>query len=405
MNRTILHHYITSWGLEIGAAESGARALEILRRASNQGHPFDLAILDMQMPEMDGLQLARAIKADPTLSAMHLIMLTSMGNQNAAVLKEAGFSAGLAKPVRQSQLFDCIVNVMADKLDITENNTGEQAINTIAAGRSGTTPDTDGTSTPGKKLRILVAEDNSVNQKVAVRMLEKLGYRADVAGNGAEAVDAILHIPYDIVFMDCQMPEMDGFEATAQIRRMTGSRKNTTIVAMTANALQGDKEKCFAAGMDDYLSKPIKQAELAAVIDRWPAITHAPDYKLSKATGTENLLDESVLLELHELANEDDPDFVEQLLTIFVRETPNRIAQIRRAAETHTPKKVSEIAHLLKGTCIQLGLIGMVNLCLRLEDLTGPHALEGKENIITELGQTFFETKELLESKYSSRKA
>jgi CheY-like chemotaxis protein len=267
-NRTIVHHYITAWGLGNGSAKSGAQALELLRQAARAGSPYHLAIVDMQMPEMDGLELARTIKADPELTGTRLILLTSMGNQNVALMEEAGFSAGLAKPIRQSQLFDCIAEVMSDIPEKAGRGRDEMA-GKPGGDDAAEEPVPKSAVNRGRIMRILVAEDNLVNQKVAVRMLQKLGYAADVAGNGLEAIDAASLIPYDIVFMDCQMPAMDGFEATDQIRKMDGDARHTAIVAMTANALQGDREKCLAAGMDDYISKPVRQADLSGAIDRW----------------------------------------------------------------------------------------------------------------------------------------
>jgi two-component system sensor histidine kinase/response regulator len=182
--------------------------------------------------------------------------LTSMGNRRSDQLQEAGFSAGLVKPIRQSQLYDCIAGVMApppaEGKDVGTETAQLAPLDKPPGGKTHTSS--------AKALRILVVEDNAVNQKVAVRMLEKLGYTAEVAGNGVEAMQALSLIAYDIVFMDCHMPEMDGFEATAQIRTREGERKHTAIVAMTANALQGDREKCLAAGMDDYIAKPVNQA-------------------------------------------------------------------------------------------------------------------------------------------------
>ena len=266
-NRKIVHHYIISWGLSNGSAEDGKRAMEMMHTAVEQGRPFDLAILDMQMPEMDGVQLAAEIKADPTLAHTKLILLTSMCHRNTIPLQEAGFSARLTKPVRQSQLFDCIANVMGDTLDIAAADRATLSGDAPAAAHT-TTVTNPAPEQLLKPLLILVVEDNAINQKVAVRMLEKCGYRADVAGNGVEAVHAVSLVPYDVVFMDCQMPEMDGFDATAQIRRIDGSPKRRAIIAMTANALQGDREKCLAAGMDDYISKPIRQVDMLAAIAR-----------------------------------------------------------------------------------------------------------------------------------------
>jgi PAS domain S-box-containing protein len=265
--RTVVHHYITSWGLKNGCAGSGSRALELLKRAHGRGEPYDLAILDMQMPDMDGNQLASAIHADPNLAATRLIRLMRIGDQYSPVIEKPGFSANLAKPIRQSRLFDCIANVMADTVEGFD-----PSITAVAGTGAKSTPESTMVTSPKASardaLRILVVEDNVVNQKVAVRMLEKLGYTADVASDGSQAVAAVSHLPYDIIFMDCQMPEMDGFEATVRIRTMEGEANHTTIVAMTANSLQGDREKCLAAGMDDYMSKPIRRDVLAAAIDR-----------------------------------------------------------------------------------------------------------------------------------------
>ena len=403
-NRTIVHHYITSWGLGNGSAENGPRALEVLRQAVRDGSPYHLAIVDMQMPEMDGLELARRVKADPDLAGTRLILLTSMGNQHVALMEEAGFRAGLTKPIRQSQLFDCMAEVMADTLAIGGEGEGKgkagEPIGSAAVAPSAR----NGTGKRKKQLRILVAEDNTVNQKVAVRMLERLGYRADIAGNGMEALNAVSRIPYDIVLMDCQMPEMDGFEATCHIRTLDGAASHTTIVAMTANALEGDKEKCLAAGMDDYIAKPIRQAELAGIIDRWLSRTQPVEANSATPTDTGELLDETALQDLEVLASEDDPDFVEQLLRIFVLEAPCRIGEIRRAAGMGDSREVQKTAHLLKGTCKQLGLTALARLCQEFEDEGRAGDSHAWEERVPILERTFVETKELLHAKYSLRK-
>ena len=399
-NRTIVHHYICSWGMGNGSAENGERALKSLRQAVRDGSPYHLAILDMQMPEMDGLELARTIKADPDLAGTRLILLTSMGNQNVALMEEAGFNAGLAKPIRQSQLFDCIAEVMSDTLVINgERRNGRTGTQT---GSAAVLPSSRNmVAKRGKRVRILVAEDNAVNQKVAVRMLEKLGYAADVAGNGIDVINAVSLIPYDIVLMDCQMPEMDGFEATCLIRKMEGSVRHTAIVAMTANALQGDKEKCLAAGMDDYIAKPIRQTDLAGAIDRWSSQIQAMEKKSTQAAEPGELVNESALEELAGLASEDEPDIVEHLLRMFMLETPGRIAGIRRAAAMGDSRGAYETAHLLKGTCKQLGLIAMAGICQKLEDQGIADDLQGSEERIANLEHTFRETKELLQTRYT----
>jgi CheY-like chemotaxis protein len=264
-NRTILQHQVLRWGMHSTCVESGEQALDMLRTAVRRGEPYDLIILDMHMPVMDGLTLARIIKADPTLAQHPLVMLTSVAQRGHRQLaQEAGICAYLTKPVRQSQLFDCLATVL-----------GATEVPEVASppAVSPTTSDTPVEHRERLHLPILVAEDNVVNQRVAVRLLEKLGYRADVVANGHEAVAALESIPYAVVFMDVHMPEMDGYAATAMIRQREGTSKHTPIIAMTANALEGDREKCLAAGMDDYLSKPVRYADLEALLERWLTIS------------------------------------------------------------------------------------------------------------------------------------
>ncbi len=261
-NRKILSHQLGSWGMIHDQADSGARALLLLRAAAARGAAYDFAVLDLMMPGMDGFELARKIKSDPTIAAVNLVMLTSFGARgHGAAARDAGVAAYMTKPVRQSQLFDCLANVIS-----VANTPPPQ--NTLSAPAKLVTRHTlKEAKTMSSKL-ILLAEDNVVNQKVAMRQLQKLGYRADAVANGREAIEALERIPYDLVLMDCQMPEMDGYEATGEIRRREGSAKHTLIVAMTANALEGDRAKCSAAGMNDYVSKPVKPEELGAVLGR-----------------------------------------------------------------------------------------------------------------------------------------
>jgi two-component system sensor histidine kinase/response regulator len=238
--------------------------LRLLNAAAAAGSPYDLAMLDLMMPEMDGFDLARTIKATPDIARVPLVLLTSFRERrHSDVAQEVGIAAYLTKPVRQAQLFDCLTSVMSNApASETANKPAlpwskQERRSTLQKGRS-----------MSNRL-ILLAEDNIVNQKVAIRQLEKLGYRADAVANGCEALEALARIPYDLVLMDCQMPEMDGYEATAQIRSREGITKHTPIVAMTAHALAGDRAKCLAAGMDDYISKPVKTAELERVVERF----------------------------------------------------------------------------------------------------------------------------------------
>jgi CheY-like chemotaxis protein len=231
---------------------NGPAALARLRAAHHNARPYALVILDQQMPEMDGITLARTIQADPVLRTTPLVMLSSLGQP----VQTAGMAAYVTKPVRQSQLYNCIVTVMST------------AVASLPDPQA-TPPHVPVAQAP-LWARVLVAEANVVNQQVAVRMLEKFGCRADVVANGREAVEALSRIAYDCVLMDCQMPEMDGYEATAAIRqRETATGNHTRIIAMTANAMQDDREQCLTAGMDDYMSKPIRAEELRAMLQKW----------------------------------------------------------------------------------------------------------------------------------------
>ena len=259
-NRRILCHQSKCWGMAPTETESAQQALRLLTAAVAEGAAYDLAILDLMMPEMDGFDLARAIKATPEIAGIPLVLLTSFGERrHSAVAQEVGIAAYLAKPVRQSRLFECLTTVMSEAI---EPSAAIESISLPRRERRGVRQDEAKMSDE----LILVAEDNIVNQKVAVRQLKKLGFRADAVANGREAIEALGRIPYALVLMDCQMPEMDGYAATIEIRRLEGTAKRTPIIAMTAHALEGDREKCIEAGMDDYISKPVKTEEMERVL-------------------------------------------------------------------------------------------------------------------------------------------
>jgi PAS domain S-box-containing protein len=255
---TLLEH----WGCRCEAVADAEAALALLSTAYSAHDPFRLILVDQEMPAINGQELGRRIKADPLLASTLMIMVTSLGQRgDAALYEQIGFAGYLSKPVRQSQLHDCIALVLErtqQTSDIAPISQGIITRHTVAE-----------CTKPG--VRILLAEDNIINQKVAQNMLGKLGYKADVVADGSEAVRALELINYDLVLMDCQMPEMDGFEATAVIRDPASHVRNhrVPIIAMTANAMQSDRENCLAAGMDDYLSKPVKKGDLAEVIEKW----------------------------------------------------------------------------------------------------------------------------------------
>ncbi len=262
-NRRLLRHYAQAWGMVCAETDRPSEALSMLREAALGPQPFDLVILDSQMSGMDGLELAQTIKGDPRTASVKMILLTCMSKRGGAkAAQAAGISGYLIKPVRQAQLYACIKLVLGQATTLPSSMvsaplvTKHQLIEAEACSRG----------------RMLVVEDNVVNQKVAVRLLENLGYKADVAANGLEAIDAIRRLPYDVVLMDCQMPELDGFEATRRIREleMRGElNRHIPIIALTANAMQEDRERCLSAGMDDYVSKPVNVEQLTRILTRW----------------------------------------------------------------------------------------------------------------------------------------
>jgi signal transduction histidine kinase/CheY-like chemotaxis protein len=262
-NRTILQYQLLGWKMRVGgSATSAMEALAALRSAASAGEPFEVVALDMQMPNMDGLQLARAIRNEPGIAKVRLILLTSMCNRiDPAELGAAGIEAHLTKPVRPAQLQAAIARVLGSA----------PAVATAPARANKPAP------AAAQPNRILLAEDNPVNQKVAIRQLEKLGYQADCVSNGQQALDALRRQNYNIVLMDCQMPELDGYQAT---RRLRAQGSSVWIIAMTANAMQGDREICMDAGMDDYITKPVRLNELEAALKK--AGEHSPEVVMAK---------------------------------------------------------------------------------------------------------------------------
>ncbi len=271
-SREILRHQMVAWKLQGGSAASGHEALGVLRAAAAEGHPYNLALLDIEMPEMDGLTLAHAIKADTAIAGTRLIAMTPLGHAPTDLkMKAAGIDASLSKPVKQSHLLDCFISVL-EQTGVTTRQ---------GPSRRGPAPPLQlsaGLRARLKGARILLAEDNAVSQKVALAMLKNLDCAALAVGNGIEVLEALQQIPYSLIFMDYQMPEVDGLEATRIIRKReldSGDacpwKSPVYIIALTASAMQGDREKCMEVGMNDYVSKPMRLGELHAALERWHA--------------------------------------------------------------------------------------------------------------------------------------
>jgi PAS domain S-box-containing protein len=357
-NRTILRHYLTAWGMQSEGAEGGLQGLERLRAAAARGQLHNLVLLDYQMPNMDGLELARAIKADPTLAALKLVMLTSVGQKDEAKqAREAGVNAYLTKPVRQSQLFDCLATVLGQALQ-------QQELRPATSAPFAPPAETVGQHCP----LILVAEDNAVNQKLAVRLLEKLGYRADVVANGLETLEALSRIRYAAVLMDCQMPEMDGFEATVEIRvreKLLGF--HTPIIAMTANALQGDKERCLVAGMDDYVPKPVRVQDLEAALALW---VHHTDSPVTPSSPLPPSISDPVFnLEKALVQVGGDRQLLNHLVNLFLASYPKHLTNLQVALTHQDPKAVEYAAHTLKGSVGIFSATAAFTAALNLEKI------------------------------------
>ena len=369
-NRRILAHQLSSWGMIHSETDSGADALDKLREAAREGAPYDLAVLDLMMPGMDGFELARTIKSDPNIARVRLVLLTSYGARgHDATARESGVAAYLTKPVRQSKLFESLTRVMSQ----ASGEPGSDKAPSPAKGKLLTRYPLRKTKKMTNKL-ILLAEDNIVNQTIAVRQLLKLGYRADVVSDGQEAVKALAMIPYDLVLMDCQMPLMDGYEATVEIRRREGEGKHTPIVAMTAHALDGDRAKCIAAGMDDYISKPVQAEELEQVLERLLSIAGgSPD----SGTTTSQDAQPPVDLERLHMAIGDDPEDLCQIITAYLEQMCGSFRELDVAIEVGDASAVNLIAHNCAGMSASRGITAVIEPFRELERLGLENQLAG----------------------------
>ena len=362
-NRQIACHQLRAWRMNADSASGGREALEVLRSAAVEGRPFDLALLDMQMPGMDGMMLANAIKADPLIQSTRLIIMTSLGHRpSEAEFKPASIDAFLIKPVKQTRLFDCLVDSMARSRNRSTPVHAEPARRTFTS----SIPRPQQAEAP-RAIRILLADDNSINRKVALGQLRKLGYTADAVANGLEVIDAISRAPYDVVLMDCQMPEMDGYEATRAIRdgeiltANAASVHRTHVIAMTAHAMEGDREKCLVAGMDDYVSKPVRTEALRAALDRWqPLVVVAPTEEIERpgapVPAEEPPVDMERLLEMAE----DDPKQMKELAGMYLDQAEELVTSLATAIQTGSAAETEKLAHKLAGSSSTCGMTAVV---------------------------------------------
>ena len=402
ISRKVLWELLTAWGLRTDTVSSGAEALVRLRSAVREGDPFKIAVLDYRLPDMDGLSLGRAIKADAALRTTLLGVATSLGQrENAEIVRAAGFSLCLVKPIQPSQLLELLTASWA--LHIEGRDTDLLTHRALAEARLPAAPSSSGLP----PCRVLVAEDNIINQRVAKMALESLGCRVDLAANGLEAVKLASMLPYDLVLMDCEMPEMDGFEATAAIRRAepAGGRR-LAIIAITARALHGDRERCLQAGMDDYLCKPVGPAQLAEIIARHVGSKAAGavpaggpvtvDHPASRgaAAGAAPALDPGRVAKLQRLCL--GRENWEQLVGLFTDNAGLLLERLRTAVSTNDAAELLGAAHKLKGACANIGARAMTELCVRIDELGRAATVAGAAPLLDQLTLEFSRVKTAL---------
>jgi two-component system sensor histidine kinase/response regulator len=364
VNREILRHQLAALGMAQDEAETGERALEKLRAAVISGRPYDIVVLDDRMPRMSGIELARAIRSDKELGAPPMVMLSSVGHDEERSV-EAGIGYFLVRPVRQSHLHDCLVNALHVK---------------IAAG---TAQHPRGLHAQ-LSARILLVEDNPVNEELATHMLQHLGCSCKVAHHGREALIAVERESFDAVLMDCQMPEMDGFEATAAIRvreASQGADRRLPIIALTAGAVEGDRDKCLAAGMNDYLSKPFSLDQLERTLRRWlPAVpAMAPGEPHVDPQAIENIL----------VMGGGGRELLTKMIGIYLKDASDRLAAIRAGMTRADADTVARAAHAFKSSNANLGAVALAELCQRLERHCRNGATRDAEDLVAAIEEEF----------------
>jgi two-component system sensor histidine kinase/response regulator len=340
-NRQVLTHQLNACGIASEAVDSATAALERL----GQDWPrsgFSLLVTDMQMPLIDGLELSRKIRNDARFDPLKIMMVTSMGQPlSAEEQRRCRIDACLSKPIKQTVLFERIRSLYA-----TEESTAPVAVSPKPA-----------TPVVPKHGKILLVEDNTANQRVAALMLQKLGYAPDLVGNGLEALEALTRITYDLVLMDCQMPEMDGFAAAREIREREGSTRHTPIIALTANAMREDRDKCIAAGMDDYLSKPINIQDLQRIVTTWLRVSEvpvvaAPAPVIASPVPVNIIVDESRLRDI----SDGDESALQELAHIFIDDTVRELEALETAITAKLVPEATRRAHGIAGAALTYGM-------------------------------------------------
>jgi PAS domain S-box-containing protein len=380
-NRRVLVAQTRAWNMLPRETASPHEAIEWIRR----GDRFDIALLDMQMPEMDGMTLATEMRHYWDAQTLPIVLLSSLDRRETGA-EVAQFAAYLNKPIKQSALYNTLLRVFAEHPSKTPERESPEGLQF------------DVHMAERLPLRILVAEDNAINQKLALQMLRKMGYRADLAGDGTEVLQALERQPYDVILMDVQMPEMDGLEVTRRICQTWTPENRPHIIAMTANAMLGDREACLAAGMDDYISKPVRGEELQNALERWGQRESAPPALLPTQDSAPPTIDWAVLDRLRALQEEGEPDFVRETIDLYLADASSLIEALRQAVVLGDAARLQHAAHTLKGNSNSLGAKQMAAVSLELEKIGRSGTIETAKSLLVELEREYERVRQAFQS-------
>ncbi|MFO5476459.1 MAG: response regulator, partial [Dolichospermum sp.] len=385
-NRRIIYHQATHWGMLVDEAACANTGLSALQKAAAENHPYDIVLIDMQMPVIDGLTLGSQIKANSAISNIPLVLLTSSNQKDES--KKAiniGFISYLVKPIKPSRLLDTIMDILGNqpKLDNFQSSKIEQSSITVLDNKI-----SDSTTS---KLKLLVAEDNPVNQKVILKQLHSLGYKADIVANGQEVLEMLDNIAYDLILMDCQMPILDGLKTTKVIRSRPISsfvnHRQPIVIAITANAMKEDQQSCLDAGMDDYFSKPITKDKLATLLELWSSrimagrVVTIPDPEPAVLINNP-LTDLPIDWEhLHQISD-NDPEFELEILKVFVEDSLFHVEGIKAAITVNDFHQLAREAHHLKGSSGNVGATAMRKISEELEQLSRKQSFVGAYELV-----------------------
>ncbi|MCK4761557.1 MAG: response regulator [Candidatus Aminicenantes bacterium] len=385
-NRGFITLQLHSWGCRCQEARDGGSVLDYLRAAAKLDNPFSAAVIDMQIPGMEIETLIKEIKKDPLLADVVLVMMTHIDkNENVSALEGLGLSTYLVKPIKQSNLYDCLAKVLSAGIAPHK-----------AVHRESGKPAAPAAETPAdkKKVRILVVEDNLTNQKVAMGFLKMLGYRAEVAPDGMEAIRVLEEGNFDLVLMDCQMPRMDGYQATEYIRQQ--GNKDIPIIAMTAHAMKGDREKCLAAGMNDYLTKPVNPKKLGAVIEKWLSGTDVePEEmvdRIIRDKDVEEIFDKEGLIE----RVMGDEAFAVEILEECFDELPQLVASLKEASANADAGEIKLYSHTIKGVAANVGAMALQKSAARIESAARTEDIEKASSLLPQVEKDLEEFREVI---------